>query len=220
MTIFLGYALTFAWVFIILGVTTILKKTHDMTDELSRKIVHIGVSFAWIPMYLCFGATWHLLVPPFFFVVLNYISYKKNIFSAMERSDDSKASLGTVYYPISMMVLSLLSIVDARFIIPYGVGMFCMAFGDGLAPIFGAADKGNIRFCGGRRSLYGSLSVFFACLAVIVVMAVVFALPYTWYEMLLLAVWAAGMEFVGMKGFDNLTLPIGTGVLAWIFICV
>ena len=218
MNIFWGYVITFAWVFLILIVTNVLKSVCHMSDEGSRKLVHILVSFAWVSMYLFFGATWHLLVPPLTFVVLNYLSYKKDIFSAMERAQKDSASLGTVYYPISMVVLSILCLIDEAFLIPYGIGMFCMAFGDGLAPVFGQFQRGNIRFFSGRRSLYGSLAVFLLSLLVVIIMTAVFSLPLLWYQQLLLAFCAAVLEFVGLKGFDNLTLPIGTGVLAWLLI--
>ena len=62
--ILLGYLLTFGWVFLVLGATLALKKRLHTGDEVSRKIVHICVAFAWVPMTLCFGVTWHMVVPP------------------------------------------------------------------------------------------------------------------------------------------------------------
>jgi len=220
MTILWGYVLTFGWVFFILILSTVLKKAFGLQDEHSRKVVHVGVSFAWVPMYLCFGTTWHLLIPPFAFVILNYISYKKDIFAAMERQNKDSASLGTVYYPVSMMVMALFSMADERFLIPFGIGMFCMAFGDGFAPIFGKIEKGNKRFCNGKRSLYGSLSVFALCFLVVLIMSLIFTASYRWYEMILIALTAMVMEFIGMKGFDNLTLPIGSCLIAWLLLLV
>ena len=161
-----GYLLTFGWVFVIMALTTVLKKAVNLNDESSRKIVHITVSFAWIPMYRFFGATWHLLVPALFFTVFNYLSFKFNILAAMERQDAEKKSLGTVYYAVSMAVMSLLCLWEESFLIPYGIGMFCMALGDGLAPIFGQIRKGTRYFFGGKRSLYGVLTVFLVCFAV------------------------------------------------------
>ena len=40
----LGYILTFGWVFLILGLTLILKKKTGADDEVSRKIVHVAVA--------------------------------------------------------------------------------------------------------------------------------------------------------------------------------
>ncbi len=216
--ILLGYLLTFGWVFFVMAVTTVLKKLAGLTDEQSRKIVHISVAFAWIPMAVCFGATWHLLVPAVFFAVFNFLSYKFNILSAMERQDDEKKSPGTVYYAVSMAVMALLCLRDETFLAPYGMGMFCMALGDGLAPITGSIQKGNIRILHGRRSLYGTLTVFVSCFVVAAVISAAFGLGFAVWKMALIALGATVLEFIGMKGIDNLTLPIGVCLLAWILL--
>ena len=216
--ILLGYILTFGWVFFVMAVTTVLKKLAGLNDEQSRKVVHVSVAFAWIPMGLCFGATWHLLVPALFFTVFNFLSYKFNILSAMERQDDEKKSLGTVYYAVSMAVMALLCLRDESFLAPYGIGMFCMALGDGLAPILGSIKKGNVSLLHGRRSLYGTLTVFISCFVVVGVMSAAFGLGFGLWKMLLLALGATVLEFIGVKGIDNLTLPIGTCLLAWLLL--
>lgn len=212
--ILLGYILTFGWVFFIMAVTTVLKKLVGLGDEYSRKIIHISVAFAWIPMCICFGTTWHLLVPAIFFAVFNWLSYRFNLLSAMERQDAEKKSPGTVYYAVSMAVMAALCLWDSQFLAPYGIGMFCMALGDGLAPIVGGIEKGNVRLFRGRRSLYGALTVFVVSLVVAAVMSAVFGLGYPVWKLLLLALGATALEFVGFKGFDNLTLPIGVCLLA------
>ena len=217
MKILLGYILTFGWVFAVLGVAQAVKTLLHTGDEASRKVVHIGVSLAWIPMYFCFGRSFHLLIPPLVFVVLNYISCKKNIFSMMERSDAEKQSYGTVYYAVSMSVMAGLSLLDGRFLLPYGTGLFCMAFGDGLAPCFGSLKSGNRRLFGSRRTLYGSISVLIVSFAVVALMRVFFSLPLGWGEMAAVAVCAAVMELVGVKGLDNFTLPLGVCLLTWAF---
>ena len=81
--IVLGYLLTFGWVFLVLGLTLVLKKQKNLPDETSRKIVHVLVAFAWVPMVLCFGTTWHLAVPTAAFIVLNAVSYQRDLFAAM-----------------------------------------------------------------------------------------------------------------------------------------
>lgn len=217
MKIALGYILTFGWVFLMLGLTLVLKKATHADDEVSRKIIHVSVAFAWIPMYLCFGASRHLIVPPAVFIVLNYISYRKNLFSAMERTDESKKSLGTVYYAVSMTVMAAFSAWKPDCLVPYGAGLFCMALGDGFAPVFGGIRRGN-RTIFGARTLYGSLSVLCICLLVIYIMSTVFALSLTLPQMLLTALAAAALELVGVRGFDNLTLPLGVFALLNLFL--
>jgi len=212
-SIILGYILTFGWVFVVMGISLLAKRILKAGEEASRKIVHVGVSFAWIPMYLCFGFSIHLAVPPFCFIILNYISVKINLFSMMERSD-GEPSYGTVYYALSMTVMAVLSLIDHSFLWPFAAGMFCMAFGDGFAPIFGGIEKGNVKYFKGKRSLYGSLSVFVMSFAVLAVLIFAFNMPLSIPAALIVAVFAAVMEAVGFHGFDNITLPLGVCILS------
>ena len=213
MKILLGYILTFGWVFLMLGLTLVLKKATHADDEISRKIIHVSVAFAWIPMYLCFGTSWHLIVPPACFIVLNYISYKKDLFTAMERSDKSKQSPGTVYYAVSMSFMALVSVCHAPCMPCYAAGLFCMALGDGFAPIFGSIKKGNRKLFKTSRTLYGSLSVFVICFLVILTLSRIFDLDLAVWKLLLVALEATVMELCGVSGLDNLTLPIGVFAL-------
>lgn len=206
--ILVGYLLTFGWVFLVLGLTLALKRAANLDDEVSRKIVHVTVAFAWIPMYFRFGATVHLLVPPAAFVLLNWISYRKDLFAAMERSDAAKKSPGTVYYALSMLVMSGCCLWNPTLLPCYGAALFCMALGDGFAPYFGAIRKGNRPLFGGR-TLYGSLSVFGICLLVLAGFNLLFALGLTLWQIPLIALAAVGLELIGLRGLDNLTLPLG-----------
>ena len=211
--ILLGYILTFGWVFLMLGLTLVLKKKTGADDEVSRKIVHISVAFAYIPMYFCFGATWHLVVPPAVFIVLNAVSYRRGLFAAMERTDESKKSLGTVYYAVSMTVMAALCLVSPRCLPCYAMGLFCMALGDGFAPIFGAIRKGNRRLLG-QRTLYGTISVFAVCLVVAVVISALFHMGLPFWAALLIALAGAALELVSPRGLDNLSLPLGVFLLS------
>ncbi len=208
----LGYALTFGWVFLTLGLTLLLKKRTGAGDEVSRKIVHVAVAFAYIPMYYFLRGTWHFIVPTAVFIILNAVSYRRNLFAAMERTDESKKSLGTVYYAVSMTVMGALCVLVPRCLPCYAMGVFCMALGDGFAPVFGAIRRGNRRFPGGR-TLYGTLSVFVICLVVAAAVSAVFRMGLPVWAVFLIALAASALELVGSRGFDNLTLPLGVFLL-------
>lgn len=211
--ILLGYILTFGWVFLVLGLTLLLKKKINADDEVSRKIVHISVAFAYIPMYFCLRGTWHFVVPTAAFIVLNAVSYRRNLFAAMERTDESRRSLGTVYYAVSMTVMGALCVLSPRCLPAYAMGVFCMALGDGLAPIFGAIKTGNRRLLR-ERTLYGTLSVFVICLAVAAVVSAVFRMNLPFWAELCIALAAAVLELLSGRGLDNLTLPLGVFLLS------
>ena len=209
----LGYILTFGWVFLILGVTLLLKKRTGADDEVSRKIVHVAVAFAYIPMYFFLRDTWHFVVPTAAFIVLNAVSYRHNLFAAMERADAEKRSLGTVYYAVSMTVMGALCVRVPRCLPCYAMGLFCMALGDGFAPIFGAIRKGNRRLLG-ERTLYGTLSVFVICLIVAAAVSAVFRMGLPAWAVGVIALAAALLELIGRRGLDNLTLPLGVFLLS------
>jgi len=218
MSIFLGYIIVFGWVFVTLGIAQLAKKSFGAGEETSRKIVHISVAFTWFPMYFLFGTSWHHPVPTAAFCVVNYISCRKNLFSMMERSESGKQSYGTVFYALSMTLMAVCACIDSRLMTPYGIAALCMALGDGFAPIFGAIKKGNRSFFGGKRSIYGCMSVFLICGIVVSFMSAFFGLGLVWWQILIVAWGATAFEIVGVKGTDNLTLPLGVFALICLFV--
>lgn len=213
MDIFLGYLFTYLYVFLLLGISTFLKKKYRVESEVTRKIVHIGCGFSWFIMSYFFGFSIHLLVPPLTFVVLNYISYKKDTFSGMERSD--KSSMGTVFYPVSMSILSAYIVfVDAKMMLPYGIALLCLSLGDGLAPIFGKIQKGNLPLIGGK-TLFGTLTVLVSSFLVIFVMSLLYSAKYSIRDMALAAFFACVLELFGKRGLDNIFIPLGVAFLLY-----
>jgi len=99
----IGLIISFIFVFIILILGEILNRFTKASEEFNRKFVHIGVSNWWIVAMFLIDNMYYAMIPPIIFIILNYLSYKKGVFSSMERED--KESLGTVYYPISLLIL-------------------------------------------------------------------------------------------------------------------
>ena len=218
MPIFWGYLLTYLYVFFLLFLSALLKNRFHVSGETTRKVVHIGCGFAWFIMSFFFRSTWHLIVPPLTFVFLNYLSYKKDTFSGMERAD--KSSLGTVYYALSMVVMaSITAFLDERYLLPYGIALLCLSLGDGLAPIFGRLRKGN-RLIFRGKTLYGSLAVLHASFLVILLMSLFYHAGYDIWEVLITSLLAALLELLGRRGGDNLLIPFGVSGLLYLFILV
>ena len=46
-----GYVFVYLYLFGILGLTGLLKKVFNISDNSSRKVVHVMVSFSWVIMY-------------------------------------------------------------------------------------------------------------------------------------------------------------------------
>jgi len=186
--------------------------------EVSRKLVHILLS-NWILLALAvYSSAWTACILPGLLIPLNYISYRKKIFSAIERNEDNTP--GTVWYAISLFLLCLAGYsLDMPWIA--ACGMLAMGYGDGLGALIGRR-WGKLRFPGAhsKKSLWGILTVmFFSGLAVGIVCAVYapnltphFALRTA----LACAVPAAVIELFSPRGTDNLTLPLGVSLIVFL----
>ena len=90
----LGIVVSYIYIFfIILSAKLIEKKGKEVT----RKYIHIMLANWWLIAMFFFDQVWYACFVPATFVIINYISYKKNLISIMERSEEEKDGLGTVY---------------------------------------------------------------------------------------------------------------------------
>ena len=215
----LGIILSFIYVFIILGLSTLLQK-RGLSTEGSRKLVHIGVSNWWLIAMACFNNVVWASVVPAVFIVLNAISYRKDLFSTMERHE-GKGDLGTVYYPISLLVLTILCF--GGYSPPYAgaLGVFIMGYGGGLAAVIGKRyGIMAYRIFGNTKSYVGSLTMlvvsFVVCTVILWAATPVF-LGTILLQALILAVFATVVEAVSPFGLDNLTVPLLTFFLYQLF---
>ena len=212
--IILGYILTILYVLFILGIGGLLKKKNLINEEGSRKLVHIFVSLAYIIMYKTIGISIHMIIIPIIFIILNYISYKKNLFEGMEIS--SRKSLGTVYYPLSMTIMATITYFENSFYPYYGIGLFIMAFADGIAPL--VADKIKTKtLLNTNRSISGSLTVLIISILMLIIFKSIFNLNLNILNIVVLGLVSTILEFIGGK-FDNLILPIGISIISYLVV--
>ncbi|MBO4245197.1 MAG: hypothetical protein J5892_00445 [Bacilli bacterium] len=203
MDILLGYVLTYLYVFIIIFISKLFKKV-----EYSRKFIHIFVAFAYFIIFYFFKCSFHIMIIPATFIIINFLSYKFNIFKGMEREENN--TLGTVFYAISMTVLSIITYFFNDFRDAYFIGFFLMAIGDGLAPVVASLIK--TKKIVNDKTLSGSLTIF-----MIAVLLLFFTLKSPNYVYLLLtAVFATFIELYSKKGLDNILLPLSTSLLVYI----
>jgi uncharacterized protein (TIGR00297 family) len=214
-----GLMISVTYIFLILGLAALFARLTKGSSEATRKLVHILVG-NWVFITPYFTQFWAVVLVPFSFIIINYLSLKYKIFSAMEREDEG---YGTVYYAVSMFVLS-----GAAYLLKWPtlsfVGLLAMAYGDGLAAVVGKKWGRHRPFSfAPDKSLEGSVTV------------AVLTFGITWVSVTLLAgagalraasphaaaliafttaLAAAFIELSGKNGCDNLTLPIGAGLFA------
>ena len=127
--------------------------------EASRKFIHIMLGNWWFVAMYFFTNVWYAAVAPLTFVIINYLSYKKDLIKVMER--DEKDSLGTVYFAIALLILVIVSFGifknPSLGLVPFLV----MAYGDGLAAVIGKSVKSKKYKLGdSKKSFAGSLTMF------------------------------------------------------------
>jgi len=213
MNILIGYLVTYLYLILVLLLSTILQKKLNLKEEVSRKIVHILVGLSWFIMIIFFETSWHLIIPPFTFIIINYLSYKKNLIPSMERKD--KNSLGTIYFAISFTILSIITVVNNDFLPFYGIGALIMTFSDGLAPFIG---RKFYKYTIGKtnKTYMGSIFILLSAIMVTILFAIYYNLDLNILKIIIIGFSASLLELIGFKGTDNLTLPIGISLISFI----
>ena len=206
-----GYLFTYLYLILLLLITDILHKKFNVSEMITRKIIHICVSFCWIILYVYFKNTIHIIIPPITFIIVNYISYKKNLFKGMENDDNS---IGTVLYPVSVLIMCIVIYFEPKFYLPFGIGLFIMAFGDGLAPL--VAKKIKSKELINDKTISGSLTVFVVSILVMLTFDLVFDISFKLYQYVIVAIISTLLELIGTKGLDNLYIPLGVSIVVYL----
>lgn len=206
----IGIIVSFAFVFTIIGISTILTKNNLLSGENSRKFVHIGVSNWWIIAMVFFNNSFYAAIAPSFFVIINYIAYKKSIFKVMA-GERNKKDLGTVYFAISLLILTIVTFREGSH--PYigAIGVLVMGYGDGFAAVFGTKyTKQSFKIWNSTKTISGTAAMFvFSFLTVFIILKIyspIFALPIS----AVLALAATTIEVFSPFGLDNLSVPLLT----------
>ena len=191
---------SYAFVGIILGVATWCEKARVLSDEQARKLIHVGVAHWFILAMWLFESVMLATLVPASFIVINYMSYKMHLLSAMERDKKGTENLGTVYYAISLTIITYLSL---RYHVQT-IGMFAilsMGYGDGLGAIVG--ERYGKRKLYKNKSRIGTMTMFVLTFLIGAILFQEGLLIVTF-----IALSAAGVELFTPRGFDNLSVPL------------
>lgn len=211
-----GYLLAYVYLFGVILLIGALQKIFRFELEISRKVIHFFIGFVWLTLHRYHAGTWHFLVVPFSFIVINYASYKLKIFKMFEREDE-KNHYGTVFYAISMTAMSALSLIWPQTLIPYGLAVFCLSFGDAAAALCGSYIRKGNRMVTKEKSLYGTLGAIVFSIVGIFLFILIIPVPLRLWQILVLGIVSGLLELVG-KGLDNFSLPFGVMLLATLFL--
>jgi phytol kinase len=210
-----GLIVSFAFVFLMIFLATLIQKLFKLSNDFSRKIIHIAVG-NWIFIALYYFEDWYIaIIGPVAFILINLLSYKFTIFKAMELEEKNP---GTIYYPISLAICTLLTYSQKPLLILPYLGIMAMTWGDGIAAVIG--KKFPVKQIKPRKSIGGSASFFiFTLLASTLYLLV----ETTNLSISTIILYALATAFIGVlielfspKNLDNLTVPIILGVIGFL----
>ncbi len=217
---------------LILGVVALceaLKKFLNVSAKLTRKIVHIstGVFIFFAPFF--FQSNVYPALIPALFIPFNLIAVRFGWLKSLhgDESDTATHALnyGTVYFPISFLLLTLLCWGKYTWILQ--TSMLVLGLGDALAALVGENLKKPRQYkFTTTKSIEGSLVMFivsflvlYGCLTVFKPSSVVLSqlspnviLGYA----LALALVATAVEALLSGGMDNLFIPVAVAYLLYI----
>ena len=202
--------LIYATLYIVLVFVTsklISKFVKNKQKEITRKYIHIMLSNIWFISISFFDNFLIEALLPMLFVIINAISYKYNIIKIMEREDKSEG-YGTIYYAISLTILSLVTFYINNPIIALP-GILIMGYGDGLAAVVGK----NIRskeytVMSGKKTIAGSTAMFIISFLVTLLTFIYMGINVILLKALIIALISTVIEAISIKGLDNITVPL------------
>lgn len=205
--------------FLYIGIVIISAKMFEKKGtEFSRKYIHIMLGNWWLIAMYFFTNVWFAMIGPITFVIVNYISYKKNLIKVMER--DQQEGLGTVYYPLSLLILTIVSFGIYKDPLLGLIPNLIMAYGDGLAAVFGKLIKSKrYKFNGAKKSYAGSFTMFIVstiCIGVYLWLkhSEIFWQTGHWPLVTVMMAYCITMiEAISSKGFDNITVPMSSLIM-------
>ena len=209
---FIGILVSYVYITIVIIGAKIFKKKGK---EASRKFIHIMLGNWWFIAMYYFTKVWFAAFVPATFVIINYISYKKDLIKVMER--DVQDGLGTVYYAISLLILVIVSFgvykEPSLGLIPNLV----MAYGDGLAGLLGRMIKSKrYKLSDTKKSVAGSITMFVISTLLIGGYLlywhkeIFWSTPHWPLVAVLIGFAITAIEAISEKGTDNITVPLGT----------
>lgn len=189
--------------------------------EIARKVVHIGVSNWFFVYCFVFERSFWAIVGLCSFAAFNAVLNATGAMGTLFAQSSSKRNWGMVYYPLSVVLLIVLANCGFGDRVCVGCALIGMGYGDGLAAIVGMRfgrhaigfphGKGNGAEKRSRKTVEGSLTMFFAVLVSFVLLNVALGGSGVMRSLgfgLLAAFVSTFAEAYTPAGLDNVSVPL------------
>ena len=213
-----GLAVSYVFVAGVIAAASLAKQHLHLSARVTRKLIHIGVSHWWLILMAFFDSLLFAVIGPVSFIIINGLSLKFSLVPAMDAEQPSD-QLGTIYFPVSLLVLVICSFLGFIPIYAGAFGVLAMGYGDGLASLLGER-WGRRKLLGGKKTVVGTVTMAAASAAVALAVTAEFHPGGRELSLLLVLVpaaagTAAALELLTPRGLDNITVPVASaGVYA------
>lgn len=203
------------WLGLVALAAVVGKRSPLGTPEIVRKIVHIGtgnvIVLAWwfhIPAWIGISAS----------ILFSGVTLASYWFPLLPMINSvGRQSWGTFFYALSigLLITGFWPLAMPQYAV---IGILVMTWGDGMAALIGQRwGHHPLIVWGNTKSWEGSGTM--AVVSFIVSSAVLWAyqgpIGATWGVALAIAVFATTLELFSRFGIDNLTVPLGSGAIAF-----
>jgi phytol kinase len=189
-----------------------VKNKYEVSAEMSRKMVHIGLGLTTLSFPWIFHDTWPVWVMCGVSIVtlvgLRHKKFRNNLGQALHSVE--RTSYGEICFPISVAILFQLSHHDPVF---YIIPLLVLTLADAFAAIVGVRyGKSHYNAAEGIKSMEGSLFFFitaFLCVQIPLLLMSDFGNAQIILVALFIALLITLCEAVSWQGLDNLFIPLG-----------
>ncbi len=202
----LSIFLSLVAIFILLVISEMLWRHKKLSDEMTRKIVHISVAVfvAFWPYYMSYH--WIQFLAIAFLAVIIFSRYM-HIFKGILHV--KRKTYGDMFFPLSILILAILQPNKLVFTI----ALLNIGLSDGIAALVGQkyGKKNKYKIFGQTKSVAGTLAFIF--ISYLIIIAAKLFHPHldvglTWLNMLIIPPILAFVENVSVYGADDLTIPL------------
>jgi phytol kinase len=207
-------AIAATWLAIV-GLLAAVLKRWTADPEVIRKVVHIGTGNIILLAWWLKIPTWVGISASVLFSLVALLSYVLPILPGI--NSVGRKSLGTFFYAVSIGVL--IALFWQSYPQYAAIGILTMTWGDGLAALVGQRwGKHPYKLWGIQKSWEGSLAMALTSYGVssLVLWAIQGNCWQTWLISVGIALIATGLEAFSKLGVDNLTVPLGSAIAAFL----
>lgn len=217
-------ALWFPLTIIILFLATIillaeaLNRLTHLNGELTRKVVHIGTGNVILLAWWLDVPAWVGIAAAVIAGIIALISYFVPILPSI--NSVGRQSLGTFFYAMSigLLIAWFWPLAHPEYA---AIGILVMAWGDGMAAVIGQNfGQHPYQILGNAKSWEGSATMLgvSAIVTSLVLLSVSGNQPVIWLTSFFVAITATSLETFSQFGLDNLTVPLGSAILAFVLL--